>query len=344
MRNAKIYVIIFAAVLLSHTSFASALSFSDVKPSSNYYDAVADLVDSGIIAGFPDGSFRPDNPVTRAQLAVMLVNANRIRTSSADSYFPDVSESHWAYEFIAAAVSAGFITGYPDGTFKPDRNVSCDEALTMIVASLGYTMDDLTGSYPTCFTNKAREIGLLNTCKKVGRNSASRADVACYLSDSFRYDAWVPTEAEKAHMREAVVLWDRTTHGFFNFEFDGTQSIELDPEKGISGVKIKGHSIKELEDSYIKYARQYLSEEYVQTYTPYISECVVCINGTCYSTWLGEWLIPLESSCTFYPDGEYYVMRHEFGDGPVSTAGVFYEALYDWQGDHFVMVDYRPAE
>ncbi len=174
------------ALVLPGASSAFASAFPDVNDSAYYYDAVADLVGRDIISGYPDGSFKPDDPVTRAQLAVMLVNANGIRTASKRSNFSDVPRSHWAYGFVSAAASEGYLTGYPDGSFRPDNNVSYNEALTMIVASLGYTMADLTGTYPTCFTDKAEEIGLLNTCGKIGDGAASRAEVACFISDSFK--------------------------------------------------------------------------------------------------------------------------------------------------------------
>ncbi len=160
--------------------------FTDLYPSEYYYKAVVDLSNRGVIGGFPDGSFKPNQTVTRAQLAVMLVNANNLSTfASQGSDFIDVPKSNWAYPFISTAAEAGYLGGYPDGSFKPDKEVSYNEALTMIVASLGYKMADLQGSYPDCFTNKAKEIGVLNTCDKIGTGIVTRAEVSCFLSDSF---------------------------------------------------------------------------------------------------------------------------------------------------------------
>lgn len=160
--------------------------FADLSTSAYYYNAVLDLSDRGVIGGYPDGSFKPNQTVTRAQLAVMLVNANKISTfASGGSNFIDVPQSYWAYSFVSAAANAGYLGGYPDGSFKPEKEVSYNEALTMIVASLGYKMSDLQGSYPDCFTNKAKEIGILNTCSKIGNGLVTRAEVSCFLSDSF---------------------------------------------------------------------------------------------------------------------------------------------------------------
>lgn len=164
----------------------SASPFTDLSPSEYYYNAVIDLSDRGVIGGFPDGSFKPNQTVTRAQLAVMLVNANKLSTfASAGSTFTDVSQSYWAYPFISTAANAGYLGGYPDGSFQPEKEVSYNEALTMVVASLGYKMSDLQGTYPTCFTDKAKEIGVMNTCSKTGTGLVTRAEISCFLSDSF---------------------------------------------------------------------------------------------------------------------------------------------------------------
>ena len=177
-------VVLVLALLLSATSVFAA-GFSDVASSAYYYNAVNNLADKNIIGGFPDGTFKPNNTVTRAQLAVMLVNANGIDPASKTSNFSDVPKSHWAYGFVSAAADAGYLAGYPDGSFRPVNGVSYNEALTMIVASMGYKAADLTGSYPSNFTNKAKEIGLLKTCNKTGSSSATRADIACFINDSF---------------------------------------------------------------------------------------------------------------------------------------------------------------
>ena len=160
-------------------------SFSDVKPGRWYYDAVTRMEADGVLTGYPDGTFRPGSPITRAQMAVMLVNMREIEPVSSETpRFPDVAQTHWAYKYVEAAAREGFISGYQDGTFRPDRNVTYDEALTMIVALMGYTLKDLGGSYPTAFTNKARDLGILNTCAILGSEYATRANVSCFLRDA----------------------------------------------------------------------------------------------------------------------------------------------------------------
>lgn len=94
--------------------------------------AVTKLVSLGLVKGFPDGSFRPDAPITRAELVTMLVRAKTLPASPIAAAFSDAN-GHWAAASIAAAVQAGVVTGYPDGTFQPDRPVTRAEEAAMIV-------------------------------------------------------------------------------------------------------------------------------------------------------------------------------------------------------------------
>lgn len=171
-------------LLLGSVSAVSAISFSDVPEGAYYYEPVYNIAWNGIIGGFPDGTFKPGSPINRAQIAVMLTNLRKLDTYEPDEpTFSDMPKTHWAYKYVEAAVKAGFISGYPDGTFKPDRNVSYDEAITMIVALMGYKLKDLGGTYPTAFTNKARDLGILNTCAILGSDAATRANVSCFIRD-----------------------------------------------------------------------------------------------------------------------------------------------------------------
>ena len=177
-------------LLLGSASTASAIGFDDVPEGSYYYEPVYNIAWEGIIGGFPDGSFRPASPITRAQMAVLLVNMKHLTPYEPSTpTFPDVPSTHWAYKYVEAAVKEGFIAGYPaendkPSEFRPDRNVSYNEALTMIVAQMGYTLKGLGGTYPTAFTNKARDLGILNTCAMLGDAFATRANVSCFLRDA----------------------------------------------------------------------------------------------------------------------------------------------------------------
>lgn len=178
-------IVLCLAMFWGSVTEVSAVGFSDVPEDSYYYEPVYNIAWDGIIGGFPDGTFKPNSPITRAQMAVMLVNLKKLSPyTAAKPKFSDVPKTHWAYKYVEAAADAGFINGYPDGTFRPERNVSYDEAITMIVALMGHKLKDLGGTYPTAFTNKARDLGILNTCAMLGGNPATRANVSCFIRDS----------------------------------------------------------------------------------------------------------------------------------------------------------------
>jgi hypothetical protein len=173
------------AMILGSFGFVFGAEFPDVPDTEAYAEAVNVLSGLGVIGGYPDGNFKPANVVTRAEMATMIVNALGIPVKGgAATKFSDVPASHWASGYIGYAVSVGFVAGYPDGTFKPEQQVTANEALTMIIASLGYTLNSLTGDYPGAFINKAQGLGILDTCKKVGTVGAERSDIACYLYDA----------------------------------------------------------------------------------------------------------------------------------------------------------------
>ncbi|MGI6518427.1 MAG: S-layer homology domain-containing protein [Bacillota bacterium] len=99
--------------------------------------AINTLVKMGVVAGYPDGSFRPEAPVTRAELAKIVARTFGY-APTVDTKFADM-EGHWAEPFVSALDTAEVVTGYPDGTFRPSQNVSRAELATIMtrVAQLG---------------------------------------------------------------------------------------------------------------------------------------------------------------------------------------------------------------
>ena len=114
--------------------------FSDIPDNKWYTAAVRALAASGYMNGFPDGTFRPRNPVTRAQLVVVLSKI-RPEAPETNSTFSDVPESHWSYVAVSLAQSKGWVSGYSDGTFRPNKPVTRAEAVTSLNQFLGRTPD-----------------------------------------------------------------------------------------------------------------------------------------------------------------------------------------------------------
>ena len=103
--------------------------FSDVPATAWYNTAVSTLVNAGVVNGYPDGTFKPDQPVTRAEFAALFSRFFSNGATTAVS-FNDIS-GHWAEEVILNAASRGYIYGYPDGSFGPDQAITRAEAMTL---------------------------------------------------------------------------------------------------------------------------------------------------------------------------------------------------------------------
>ena len=119
----------------SRTKFWSQSSgYSDVKTGDWFNNAVSTLSNAGIIAGYEDGSFRPNGYITRAEFATIAARFFDVTYSGKD-LFPDIS-GHWAKDYINQAANKGFVNGYEDGTFKSDRNITRAEAVTLVNRTL----------------------------------------------------------------------------------------------------------------------------------------------------------------------------------------------------------------
>lgn len=120
-------------------SLVSAAGFPDIAAVSNR-TAIEFLMEKGIVSGYPDGTFRPDVTLNRAELAKMLVKAMNISMDTqTGNCFPDVT-TQWFAPFVCTAKKEGWIRGYDDGTFRPDATVTMVEGIKMIVMAMGYDL------------------------------------------------------------------------------------------------------------------------------------------------------------------------------------------------------------
>ncbi|MDO5302001.1 MAG: S-layer homology domain-containing protein, partial [Tissierellia bacterium] len=103
--------------------------FNDIAPSRWSITPVSYMSHLGMIKGYPDGSFGPAKSITRAEFAAMATRFAELTTG--DAKFNDVGTDHWAYEAIAKAATAGWISGYPDGSFKPDQAITRAEVVSV---------------------------------------------------------------------------------------------------------------------------------------------------------------------------------------------------------------------
>ena len=102
----------------------SGIVFSDVVSGSVLDEAVNKLVEKKILAGYPDGTFRPDAGLTRAELSKVINLVFNLTEKSSSVPFADVKTSDWYYDYVSVAVKAGYIKGFQDNTFRADDPVT----------------------------------------------------------------------------------------------------------------------------------------------------------------------------------------------------------------------------
>jgi parallel beta-helix repeat protein len=100
------------------------------------------LVAQGIMSGFDDGSFRPDEPMTRVQFAAIVQKAFSPAPQQPGADFSDVSANFWGYNAIQTAYRGGFLSGYPDGQFKPNEPLTRIQGIVGLAKGLGYTSEN----------------------------------------------------------------------------------------------------------------------------------------------------------------------------------------------------------
>lgn len=116
--------------------FTTVSSFTDVKAGAWYNNSIATIEKAGVIVDTAKGgAFRPNEAITRAELAAMLAQFSDAKPVKGVK-FSDVSAEHWAYEAIAIAAKMGWIEGYPDGTFRPDATITRAEMMTLVNRAL----------------------------------------------------------------------------------------------------------------------------------------------------------------------------------------------------------------
>lgn len=179
-------VCVFAMVL---TTVAFGATYSDVAEDSAYYEAVETLNKLGIITGYEDGTFKPEDGVTRAEMAALIARIQgygETAKPNANTAFTDVPASHWASGYIANASGMGIINGYGDGTFGPEDPVLYEQAVKMVMATLGYTpFAEKNGGYPTGYLAAAQRynVSLAVANAAVGQE-ANRGTVAQLLENA----------------------------------------------------------------------------------------------------------------------------------------------------------------
>lgn len=139
MTRAEVAQMFYALLLDKNVTITK--SFSDVPTDAWYAKAVNTLSSLGMLGGYPDGTFRPDAPITRAEFAAIAL-AFAYDPASASCSYTDVNTSAWYYIYVAQATTYGWIGGYPDGTFRPNNSITRAEVAVIVNNMLGRSADE----------------------------------------------------------------------------------------------------------------------------------------------------------------------------------------------------------
>ncbi|MEK7591345.1 MAG: S-layer homology domain-containing protein [Patescibacteria group bacterium] len=122
---------------------SSSAAFSDVPSSHPYAQAIKWGKESGVLSGYPDGTFGPDRTVNRAEFLKIVLGAkgSDVNSASIPTGFRDVDENAWYTPYVRYGKQQGIVQGYPDGSFKPEQPVNFAEALKMAYVALGISGD-----------------------------------------------------------------------------------------------------------------------------------------------------------------------------------------------------------
>ncbi len=192
MKKRLLSVALIAAMFFSLSVQTFALgSFSDVTDIETARNAEV-LKLMGVMEGGGDGRFMPERSLTRAEFCKMVVvlmgagdSVSRYKTVT---IFPDVRSNHWAVGYINYAVRGGtrLIAGLPDGSFAPERTISCGEAVTILMRLLGYTDADSGVIWPDGYMALAEEAGLTKGLSLSGKAEITRAEAAKLFVNALR--------------------------------------------------------------------------------------------------------------------------------------------------------------
>ena len=135
LTRAHAAIIISNALKLDTTNVTNP-NFTDVPTSHPYYNQIAAVVEAGVMGGKGNGKFDPSGTLTRGQMAVILTNAYNLKGVS-NKQFKDVPSNHWAYQFVQALAKNDVTSGYSDGTFKPNANITRAHFSVFLYSALG---------------------------------------------------------------------------------------------------------------------------------------------------------------------------------------------------------------
>lgn len=200
MKNRFIIFICILSVVFGNVVYAK--SFSDVSD-SEYSEAIDVVTSLGAMKGDDEGLFLPYDSMTRAEFAQLLYNIdNKEEENNNDSlfdsmfnqeesesyYFTDVADYHWAYDAITYVADRSYMVGIGDGTFMPDKQITLEEVLKVIIGRFGLDIDIYNLSFPDGVISKGASLGLLKNVSSSQGDAVKRGEIAQIIYNSLELE------------------------------------------------------------------------------------------------------------------------------------------------------------
>lgn len=184
-------VVALALSVSSVVALAATPSFTDVADTANYAEAVNTLAALGIVTGYEDGTFKPEDNITRAEVTTMVVAAinatEQAEGMMGTTQFSDVQDeaTRWASGYINVGVANGFISGFAeDGTFRPSENVTYAQIVSMLIRALEYEdYADYLGGWPNGYLSLGQSTGVTSGVSLNANDVVTRGQVAMLINN-----------------------------------------------------------------------------------------------------------------------------------------------------------------
>lgn len=192
--NKLVLFLVLAAFLFTAVASASASTIAgDIGKDAvgtKYEKAVSKLAALEILKGYEDGTVKPDNMITRAEFAAIAIQELGLsdQIANAPTQFSDVTASHWASGIVNLAAGKGIVKGFPDGTFRPDEQVTYAQAAAMLVQMLGWGPAVDGQPWPAAVLYRAADLDISKDVTMDASAQANRGDIFIMASNALKSD------------------------------------------------------------------------------------------------------------------------------------------------------------
>ena len=201
MKSLKKTLVLLVVLSMILSAVSPVFAFNDVID-EDYAEQANKMAAFGVFTGDANGNFNAEENITRAEMAVVIGRLMGLTTNEANanqgyaSNFSDVAAGEWYTGWVNLVAGRGIISGFPDGTFRPNEKVTQAQAVTMIVKALGWgVVVDQTGTWPANYITKASELRLFKDAVDTNSELVTRGNVAIYCYNALTAKTWDVVES-----------------------------------------------------------------------------------------------------------------------------------------------------